>query len=194
MVDEGLERLGELGLDAVVVGIPNAGLDRLAEYSPFVDADGTGGRGEQYVTFIRDEVIPLVTRHFRVSQSRDEVGIVGSSMGALISLYAGFRFPDLFGFVGAMSPALWFAGGRIVPFIAEQSSSAGRIYLDIGTGEGEVHVQYVRELHRILLDKGYRQGETLFYVEDDLAQHDELAWANRLRTAFYFLLPAPAHR
>jgi predicted alpha/beta superfamily hydrolase len=192
-VDEGLERLSTLGLDAIAVGIPNAGADRVAEYSPFVDAEGDGGRGEQYVRFVHEEVMPLVAQHFRVLESRDATGVMGSSMGALISLYAYFRLPEVFGFVGAMSPSIWFADAAILRFIDNQSGASGRVYVDIGTAEGEAHVQHVQHLHRILLSKGYRQGETLFYVEEDLAHHDEEAWAKRLRTALYFLLPPAPH-
>jgi predicted alpha/beta superfamily hydrolase len=192
-VDEGLERLSTLGLDAIAVGIPNAGAERLAEYSPFVDAEGRGGRGELYVRFVHEEVMPLVAKHFRVLATRDATGIMGSSMGALISLYAYFQLPEVFGFVGAMSPSIWFADAAILPFIEQQSGANGRVYLDIGTAEGEAHVGHVQHLHRILLSKGYRQGETLFYVEEDMAQHDEEAWAKRLRTALYFRLPPTPH-
>ena len=51
-VDEHLERLGALGVEAIVVGIPNAEERRLEEYSPFPDAQGRGGRGGDYVSLL----------------------------------------------------------------------------------------------------------------------------------------------
>jgi predicted alpha/beta superfamily hydrolase len=191
-VDEHIERLAALGLEAVVVGIPNAGPERTAEYSPFVDANGQGGRGDAYVRFVIDQVMPLVQRRYRILESREGTGIMGSSLGALISLYAYFRHPERFGFVGAMSPALWFGDAALLKFIEQARHVDGRIYLDIGTEEGPEHVAHVHALHQILLKKGHRQGETLFYVEEDYAGHDEEAWARRLRTALYFLLPPAA--
>ena len=188
-VDEHLERLGALGLETIVVGIPNGEAARLDEYSPFTDAEGRGGRGDAYVRFVVEDVMPAVARHYRVLGTRETTGILGSSMGALISLYAFFRHPDRFGFVGAMSPSIWFADAAILQCARDATLDGGRIYLDIGTEEGETHVAHVHELHRILLEKGYRQGESLFYVEEDHAQHTEAAWAHRLRTALYFLLP-----
>jgi pullulanase len=188
-VDEHLERLSALGIEAIVVGIPNGEERRLDEYSPFVDDQGRGGHGEAYVRFVVDEVMPAVSRQYRVIGTRDATGILGSSMGALISLYAFFTRPDTFGFVGAMSPSIWFADAAILDTAARAGFGGGRIYLDIGTEEGEAHVARVHQLHRLLLEKGYKQGESLFYVEEDHADHTEAAWAHRLRTALYFLLP-----
>lgn len=190
-VDEHLARLGALGLEAIVVGIPNGEAARLDEYSPYTDAEGRGGRGDDYLRFVLDDVMPAVARQYRVTGTPETTGIMGSSMGALIGLYAFLTRPDVFGFVGAMSPALWFADAAILDTArAAQLDGTGRIYLDIGTEEGEAHVGHVHTLHQLLLEKGYRQGETLFYVEEDHAEHTEAAWAHRLRTALYFLLPA----
>jgi predicted alpha/beta superfamily hydrolase len=188
-VDETIERLSALGLEAVVVGIPSVGDSRLAEYSPFEDERHGGGRGDAYLDFVIGTVKPLVDRDFKTRPDRDHTGIMGSSMGGLISLYAFLRHPSVFGFAGAMSPSLWFAGRRILDFAREQPHVPGRLYMDMGTGEGEAHVHHVHELHRILLEQGYRQGSDLFYVEEDDAEHREDAWARRLRTALYFLLP-----
>lgn len=188
-VDEQMTRLGSLGLEAIIVGIPNAGEHRIAEYSPFSESQGQPGRGDQYLQFVFEEVMPLVERHYRVSHAREMTGIMGSSLGALISLYAFFRHPERFGFVGAMSPALWFNDCALLTLIEQSPFVQGRVYLDMGTAEGDEHLQHVHTLHQSLLRKGYRPGETLFYVEEDQAIHDEDAWARRLRTALYFLLP-----
>ena len=189
-VDEHLERLSALGLEAIVVGIPNAEERRLDEYSPFTDAEGRGGRGDDYVRFVVEELMPLIADRYRVIGTRPTTGILGSSMGALISLYAFLTRPDVFGFVGAMSPSIWFADAAILETAAAAPRADARIYLDIGTEEGEAHVAHVHQLHRLFVEKGYRQGESLMYVEEDHAGHSEAAWAHRLRTALYFLLPA----
>src|SRR5258705_15596 len=44
-VDEALETLAEDGIEAIVVGVPNTGADRLHEYSPVHDARFGGGLG-----------------------------------------------------------------------------------------------------------------------------------------------------
>jgi predicted alpha/beta superfamily hydrolase len=185
-VDETLERLAVVGLHAIVVGIPNAGEDRIREYNPFADERG----GEAYLRFVLEDVMPLVAARYRVSTSRADTGIIGSSLGALIALYAFFRYPERFGFVGALSPALWFADAQLLQHLDACDYVDGRVYLDIGVNEGAEHVNHVHALHMLLLAKGYRQGQDLFYVEEPEAGHDESAWARRLRTALYFLLPS----
>lgn len=111
-------------------------------------------------------------------------------MGALLSAYAFFTRPQVFGFAGVMSPALWFANGEIFPAVEQAPYAQGRLYLDVGTGEGEDTVADARRLHQLLVEKGYRPGESLMYVEDDDADHSEAAWSRRVRTALYYLVPA----
>ena len=188
-VDENMERLSHLGLEAIVVGVPNLGEGRLDEYSPFKDAQHGGGSGDNYLDFIIKTLKPLIDQQFRTDPSRDATGILGSSMGALISLYAFFTRSEVFGFAGAVSPALWFADHAIFVALQEKPFVQGRLYLDVGTGEGEGTVADVRRMHQLLLAKGYRPGETVMYVEDDDAGHSEDAWARRIRTALYYLIP-----
>jgi predicted alpha/beta superfamily hydrolase len=134
--------------------------------------------------------MPLQTQ-FRVTHRRVTTGIMVSSLGALISLYAFFQHPERFAFVGGMSPALWFNDCALLELIERAPFVEGRVYLDMGTAEGDNHLTHVQQLHQQLLRKGYRPGENLFYVKEDHAGHDEDAWARRLRTALYFLLPCP---
>ena len=108
-VDESMELLSEEGIEAIVVGIPNAGNDRLDEYSPFAMSNLGGGKGDSYLEFIVQTLKPLIDVDFRTLPDRENTSILGSSMGGLISLYAFFRYPNIFGAAGAMSPAFWFA-------------------------------------------------------------------------------------
>ena len=188
-VDENMERLSQLGLEAVVVGIPNTGAGRCDEYSPFRDAQHGGGYGDQYLDFVTKTLKPLIDQQFRTDPSRDATGILGSSMGALISLHAFFTRSDVFGFAGVMSPALWFAEHEVFKALEHTPMIPGRLYLDVGTGEGEGTLTDVRRMHELLRTKGYRPGETIMYVEDDGAPHSEEAWARRVRTALYYLIP-----
>jgi predicted alpha/beta superfamily hydrolase len=88
-----------------------------------------------------------------------------------------------------MSPAFWFADHEIFRTLEHAPMIPGRIYLDVGTGEGEATVADARHMHQLLLSKGYRPGESLMYVEDDGAGHSEEAWSHRVRTALYYLIP-----
>ena len=188
-VDETMERLAGEGLEAIVVAIPNMGKKRLDEYGPFADPLHGGGRGEAYLSFIVDTLKPRIDRRYRTKAGRDDTGIVGSSMGGLISLYAFLRHPRVFGFAGAMSPALWFAGRAALEFAREAPRWAGRLYLDVGTEEGAKAVKDARTAARLLRRTAVRSRGHLLFVEEGGARHEEAAWAARFEYAIRFLLP-----
>lgn len=187
-VDETLEATGNTGVEAIVIGVPNMGPDRLNEYSPFEDLKLGGGQGDGYLDFIVETLKPIVDRDFRTLVDRENTGIVGSSMGGLISLYAFFARSETFGFTGVMSPALWFADRAILNYVEEAPFNAGRIYLDVGTREGSAELADVRHLRDLLVRKGYRIGEDFLYVVEMGGRHSEAAWGRRLRGELRFLL------
>ena len=199
--DETMQRLESEGIEAIIVGIPNMGRARMDEYSPFRDGRHGGGKGERYLDFIADTLKPHMDADFRTLPDRAHTGIMGSSMGALISLYGYFYRSETFGFAGAMSPAFWFAGGAIFPYLLRQSHIPGKIYLDAGTAEGarrfsrilprhlsQSVVSDARRAADILLRLGYQSPGEVRYVQDEGAAHNETAWARRLPDALRFLL------
>jgi predicted alpha/beta superfamily hydrolase/uncharacterized protein involved in tolerance to divalent cations len=210
-VDETLEGLASQGIEAIVVGIPNIGSRRYHEYIPFAAPNLPDAQGDLYVNFIADTIKPMIDRDFRTLPGRATTGIMGSSLGGLISLYAFFQRSDTFGLAGVVSPALRWGKEGIFPFVTRAASAPGKIYLDVGTAEGtgldadpqsqrsfaEHYVQQVRRMNALLKRKGYRAGETLLYVEEEGAVHHESAWARRLPAALRFLLgqtPAATER
>jgi predicted alpha/beta superfamily hydrolase len=180
-VDETMERLSHEGMPAIVVGLPHMGQDRIIEYNPF--AVQRGGRGERYLSFVTDTLKPLIDRELRTQPDRTSTGLFGSSMGGLISLYGFFLRPDVFGFVGSMSPALWYARQAIYGFVQQAAPVPGRIYLDHGSRENTA-----ARMRTLLLDKGYVEGQNLMYVNEAGGEHSESAWARRLPGALRFLL------
>jgi predicted alpha/beta superfamily hydrolase len=215
-VDETMEALGRTGIEAIVVGIANMETRRIDEYSPFKDRRlHKGGRGDWYVAFMANTVKPLIDRDFRTMPAREHTGVLGSSMGGLISLYAFFSRPDVFGFAGVMSPSLWFAQEAIFSYVRQAAFKPGKLYLDLGTHEGgdtrpshrpphmytSRYLTAARRLRDMLVAKGYAEGQLLRYEEEEQAVHNEAAWARRLPAALRFLLAeyrrpataAPAH-
>ena len=180
------------GIEAIVVGVPNMGAERLDEYGPFPDPKtGAGGRGAAYAAFVAGTLKRLVDRRFRTRRGRAHTSIAGSSMGGLISLYAFFRHPGVFGGVGALSPSLWFAGGAIFSTIERAEMVPGRIYLDIGAGEGADHVANARRMRDLLVAKGYRPDRELRWLESRAGRHDERSWGRRFARALPFLVSSP---
>ena len=186
-VDEALRWAGRRGLDAIVVGIPNMGAARIAEYDPFM------GTGDRYLDFVTQTLKPLVDAQFPTLPDREHTGIAGSSMGGLISLYAFFRYAERFGFAAALSPSLWFADGALLDFVARapRVPGGGRLYLDVGMREGQQTVALARRLRDLLVAKGYETGRDFRWVEDKDGVHHESAWGRRFREALPFLLREP---
>lgn len=178
------------GVEPIVVGIDNAGRARCDEYSPFVEPGTGGGAGDRYLEFLVATVKPLVDARFRTLPDRSATGIAGSSLGGLISLYAFFRLQAVFGFVGALSPSLWFGNEAIFDVAARSPRPSGRVYLDIGLGEGERHVRLARAMRDLLIARGCELHRTLRYVEDRDGGHREADWGRRFRKALPFLLRA----
>ena len=188
-VDDTLERLAPEGVEAIIVGVPNMGARRLDEYSPFRDPVKGGGSGDAYVEFLVRTLKPEIDRRFRTRHERTHTGIMGSSMGGLISLYAFFRETGTFGFAGVMSPSLWFAGGAIFDYVAPRQQWTGKVYVDVGTGEGRPTVRDARLMARLLRRRASRPRLDVMYVEGRGAGHNESAWAERFERAVRFLLP-----
>jgi predicted alpha/beta superfamily hydrolase len=190
-VDLVMDRAAARGREAIVVGIPNAGEGRIAEYSPLDHAGGEAGQGGRYVEYLVSAIKPLVDSRFRTLPDRAATGIAGSSMGGLISLFAFFHRPDVFGCAAALSPSLWFGKRAIFGLLETAPFHPGRIYLDVGLLEGTEVVEDARRLRDLLSAKGYRRGGLLRYVEDRTGKHEESAWSRRFRAALPFLLPSP---
>ncbi len=187
-LDRVMDRASARSIEAIIVAIPNMGIDRINEYSPYVDAKAGGGRGDDYLEWIIGTVKPLVDAEFRTRTGRPCTGILGSSMGGLISLYAYLRHPSVFGFAGALSPSLWFAGRSIFSTLAASKHVPGRIYLDIGGREGKAALDDARRMRDALIAKGYVLGRELRWTEDPLGRHSEVDWGRRLGDAVPFLL------
>jgi predicted alpha/beta superfamily hydrolase len=199
-VDETMERLAKEGIEAIVVGIPNTGGDRISEYSPYETRWGKG-KGDNYLSFIADTVKPMVDGSFRTLPQREHTGIAGSSMGGLISMYGFLRRPDIFGFAGVMSPSFWITGGKLLDYAASLPAYPGKVYLDIGIkeiswrrGATKTFTNAVKQMYGTLVSKGYIPEEQVKYVEDPEGVHHESSWTKRLPEMLRFLLAGQTER
>lgn len=93
--------------DVIVIAIDHAKEERIAEYNPGGNAKLGKGQGREYVRFLAETLKPYVDKHFRTKPDRLNTGIGGSSMGGLISIWAGFMYPEKFSKLMIFSPALW---------------------------------------------------------------------------------------
>jgi predicted alpha/beta superfamily hydrolase len=174
----------------IIVGIYNTGKSRLHEYTPTKVTKLGGGRADRYGKFLLNELMPLIESAYRVERGPERTGIGGSSLGGLLSLYLGLRMPQTFGKIAALSPSVWW-NHRVIVRFAQTSvpDPRPRIWLDIGTREGPRVVDDVEMLRDALVHKGWRLGEDLHYQRVEGAEHNEAAWAQRVRPFLEFLFP-----
>src|SRR5688572_15600261 len=177
----------------IVVGVFNAGDARADDYTPAVDAKaGRGGGLEPHGRMLVEELKPWIDERYRTLPDSPHTALGGSSLGGLAALHLGLRYPTVFGSLAVLSPAVWWANRAVVNDIqALPAKPALRIWLDAGTAEGESVIPDVRSLRDALLQKGWRVGRDLAYLEVEGAGHDERAWAARVAPMLRFLFPGP---
>lgn len=184
-----------IGTDAVepliIVGIYNLGEQRISEYTPTRVPKLGGGRADRYGKFLIDELKPFIDREYRTHRDSANTGLGGSSLGGLVSLYVGLKFPHVFGRLAALSPSVWWNQRVMHRFAATaQVEPRPRIWLDIGTREGKQIVSDVEKFRDVLVKKGWQLDHDLHYERVEGAEHNEAAWSQRVGPVLQFLFPA----
>jgi len=195
-VDETAERLIREGQipPMIVVGIDNAGKDRLREYMSYRSLNPTMLRvqGSRYPNFLIKEVMPFVAGMYRIASGPENTGLGGSSLGALISLYTAASHPGWFGRLLLESPSLWASNRQMIKESRAVKQWPQRIFLAAGTAEAgredrdRSMVDDVRELAAIFRRAGLND-QRIKLVIDEGATHHESAWARRFPDALAFL-------
>ncbi|MGL6279085.1 MAG: alpha/beta hydrolase [Gaiella sp.] len=194
-VDETMAALADEGIEAIVVGVPNADEARGSEYTPWIHPTFGGGEADRYLAFLVETALPLVRASFRTLDGTAATGIGGSSLGGLVSLYALLARPDVFGRALVMSPALWWAGDQVFSYARDRATGHGRIWLDTGDAEAEDgrpelarwYVDGVERMDAVLRSRGYDDARLRTTIEPG-GMHREASWARRLPDALRFLL------
>lgn len=176
--------------EAIIIAPANAGAGRIAEYTP-TPGRHQGGKADLYLKFLWRELKPRVDHDLRTLTSAAETGMMGSSLGALVSIYAATTEPARLGFLGLMSPSTWwddtFILGKI-PALAGAAARPARIYVDSGDGADADDADNTRQLRDALVGAGYADPRSLRYVVEPGAQHNEGSWARRFPAAIRFIL------
>lgn len=175
----------------IIVGIYNAGAKRIREYTPSRDRKLGGGGADRYGRMLIREIKPFISSQYRTLDDQANTGLGGSSLGGLLTLYLGLKFPNVFGKLAVLSPSLWWNQRWVLDFAARRRlKSRPRVWLDVGTDEGGRTVDDARKLREILLKKGWQLGADLDFEVIQGAQHNEAAWSKRVGPFLQFLFPA----
>jgi len=186
-VDETLDALAKnQGLELIVVGIDNGGDKRMTELNAWDNLRFGRGEGALYMDFIVKVVKPLIDTQYRTQPGRESTGIMGSSMGGLISQYAIQQYPQVFGKAGIFSPAYWPAPAVYDMTASQRPASDARLALYMGGAEGGEAVDgYVRMVAQ-LQKQGHPAGN-LWFKQTPGAQHNEAAWRSEFGAAVQWL-------
>ncbi len=197
------ESVTALDTPVLVVGI-DASAARLDEYGHAEDVIGGqtyGGQAEAYARLVHEDVRGHVEA---VYGSTGLDGLLGSSMGGLVSLYVAHRYPDAFAFAGSLSGTLgWGRFGLENPTMQALYEGEGVqhtvLYVDSGGSDGgdgcsdpdgdgsfaddPNHTDNYctnRQFADAMAELGYSWDVDLFHWHEAGATHDEAAWRARV--------------
>ena len=167
-----LDRVNTIDKVVVVAAYPH---DRMREYT-VVGYEGYG-------RYLVESLKPHIDRHYHTLPGAPYTAIMGSSLGGVVSFYAAWRWPEVFGMAGCLSSTFGFRDDLFQRVRTGPRSSA-RFYLDSGWPRD--NCEATRAMAQCLLARGFRMGDDLQYFLFPHAKHSERYWAERVHIPFQF--------
>jgi predicted alpha/beta superfamily hydrolase len=189
-IDKKLSILAEYGRgDVIVIAIEHGSEERIKEYIFDNDNVANGSEGKKYIRFIADTLKPFVDENYRTKKDRENTGIGGSSLGALISIYSGFLYPEVYSKLLIFSPSLWVEPNNNFPMMNFRVPYKTKIYLYGGGQEGSKMVKRIRVFEEYL--KRWEK-KNLFDFEfktnvNPEGTHNEFYWSQEFPRAIEWL-------
>jgi enterochelin esterase family protein len=129
---------------------------------------------EDYAAFLEVELLPHVERRYRTLAQREARGVMGASLGGLISFYVALSRPHLFSRVGGQSSALHLEEAKIAALLTRLSART-TFYLDVGKYEP----RYLPTHQRIVAMLNTLGYPCLF--QQPAAGHNWTSWRTHLK-------------
>ncbi len=135
---------------------------------------------EATLAWLKAEVLPLAKRELNlldIDSHPGAFGVLGASMGGLMSVYTGIRLPSIFGYVLSQSGAFSTGGMDMVVFdlLANLSSRPLKFWIDVGRYDLVGLLDSNRRMKNLLVQRGY----PLTYREYH-AGHNYPAWKDEI--------------
>lgn len=188
-IDESLNKIfSETQKSAIVVGIDNGGDKRIDELTPWKNEKYGGGESDQYLKFIVETLKPYIDKNYRTKTCAKFTTLGGSSLGALISVYGGVKYPKTFGKILAFSPAFWINLNELGSFIKQSKGNLKKqkYYFIQGKHESEKIGVETSKIIQDLEKKGVKKANIFFRADED-GKHNEMYWRREFRGAFLWL-------
>lgn len=192
-VDESAQQLimdGEIQ-PIIIVGIYNTGEFRIDEYTPTSESRrGRGGHADDYGRMLVEELKPFIDRTYKTLPSAASTAVGGSSLGGLLTMHLGLRYPTAVGKLAVLSPSVWWDNRVLLTEVEALTHKLPlKIWLDAGTDEGSETLANARALRDALLAKGWMLDVDLAYLEVQGGGHNEASWGARVGAVLKFLFP-----
>lgn len=196
----------------IVVGIDNTEArefeympQRAMDYLPASDSllltlDRNQFVADNYLKFIATELKPWIDAHYYTYTDAGHTAIMGSSMGALISLYALCEYPDVFGGAACLSmhspmtlvlsptsADTWSLALRNYLKDNLPRTNTRRIYIDIGDQTLDALYPHFQDLLDAQIEACGWTAPFFKSARYENAAHDEVSWERRLHIPVLFL-------
>lgn len=182
-----IESLPKVDIDKASAQLQKAGFIKEA-FSP---------QSDNYLKFIVQELKPYIDKKYSVYTNSKNTFIAGSSLGALISMYAVCEYPDVFGGAACLSThwvGTFSVENNPIPnaFIAYLDKKLPRpknhrIYFDCGDKTLDaMYPPIQKRVDSLMQAKGFNGNNwvTKYFPGDD---HSEKSWSRRLNIPLEFL-------
>ena len=128
---------------------------------------------DTFVTFMVEEVRARLLTKYRMDWQPELTGIMGASLGGLISTYAAFTRPDIFGLCAAQSPSFWWKNDSMITMIANAPKKNLKFYIDTGTIRDAQ--ENASKMKSVMDRKGYQA-----HYEEHPEGHNWVNWRARI--------------
>jgi predicted alpha/beta superfamily hydrolase len=152
---------------------------------------------DEYLKFIVSELKPYIDKNYSVFTDANHTGIMGSSMGGLISMYAICEYPKVFGKAACISthwPGFGDFDNNPIPesFFTYMkaklpSSKNHKIYFDYGTESLDAaYIKYAFQVDEVFQSKGYN-AKNYKNLKFEGENHSEASWQKRINIPIEFM-------
>ena len=179
----------------IVVAIDHAEEYRIKEFTPYDHPKFGEGEGDSYVKFVAEELKPMIDERYRTMSDRENTAIGGSSLGGLISLYAGLTRPSVYSKLLIFSPALWIAPPIFDLAKSYEGKEGLSVYLYTGGNESEFLVPNMKRMEHSLLQGNENHDD--FRVKLSICEegtHSEHYWGEEFADALKWLFYAQHYK
>ena len=196
MVDETIDAASNASIVVAIDHAQNYGL-RQEEYLIHPGHGSEKAKGWAYLDDIVHTLKPFVDNNYRTLSDAQHTAIIGSSLAGLLSIYAGLKYPEVFGTVAPFSPSIWMDEVQLYAYsskvLLEKSTDRlqQEFYFYIGELERRFRLMDNQNNMKLDLEKYYHWLEDKYngilqLVTAQGAKHGAIYWQEAFRKFYAY--------